>query len=231
MKKLFLLLAACAPFFLHAQTEDTGARRVEHQVGFDATGFIKQFIVFNNTAPTNMNPFSYNYKALWRSADGMAYMGPRVGIGFTNDQESTHPDENTDRTITSSSIAARIGFERQHVITKSWHLYYGVDIMYATAYDKAETVFKSHPAAPDGFTTLTRDMAETRGAGPIMGIQFNINKRLCLSTESSFFYTETTSRFKSESTFPGAKNDPEDVTKLKSARFILPTFINFNIKL
>lgn len=231
MKKLLYCLFLSCPLLLSAQTDEAPARRMQNQVGFDATAFIKQFIVFNNFQILNTNPYAFNYKALWYGQKGMTYMGARAGVGLQNSSSSSNPDENTHRTTSSSHISARVGFERQHVITKSWYLYYGLDVMYSKLYDKSETVFKSHPSAPNGFKTYSRGLQESKGAGPIMGIQFNINRRLCLSTEASFFLTETTAKFKSESTFPGAQNQPEDVTKIESLGFILPTFINFNIKL
>jgi opacity protein-like surface antigen len=230
MKKTLLLLALLVPIFSFAQTEKMSERQFQHQVGFDATIFLKQFVVMNNNFFGGQNPFSFVYKGLLYNPDRTILNGVRVGVGFQNNNQLTDPDSSTERSSNFNSMAYRLGFERQYVLSRHWLIYLGADVMYSRTKNKTESHFKGGPSG-EVFRTTNWQSSYTMGAGPVLGIQFDINKRMCLSTEAAFTLQNSTSAFRTESTFPGAINNPESKTITQNIGFVLPAFINFNVKL
>ena len=120
----------------------------KHEVGIDianALTFIKR-----NTQSYLLN---YRYNINKKTAF-------RVGLNFdisNGESEGTYPD-------------VKLGFQRNRR-SKSWVLYYGLDLSYS--------YFKSN-AIP---TTTSR-----LGASPLLGVQYFFNKRISISTEASLNY-------------------------------------------
>src|SRR4051812_1489075 len=97
MKKTLLVFALLLLVLSFAQTDNTSDHRFQHQVGFDATIFLKQFIVFNNNFFGGQNPYSFVYKGLMYNSDRTALNGLRAGLGFQNTKQVTDPDSSTER--------------------------------------------------------------------------------------------------------------------------------------
>jgi hypothetical protein len=229
MKKIILALCFFIPALVHAQTDNT-TRKFQYQAGFDATNFIKQFISMNDIFTGTQNPYAFSAKALKYCSDRTVLNGIRLGFGYQSSSQVNNPDSSMESSFSFNTTSARLGYERQYLISKNWLFYLGADLMYASSANKTEQHFQQVPGG-DIFKITSAGKSASFGAGPVLGMQFDINKRLCLSTEASFTVQKSTARFKTESTAPNAVNNPESKSIFHSTSFILPSFINFCVKL
>ncbi len=79
----------------------------------------------------------------------------------------------------------RIGFDYQVPIDKHWRLYYGFDVL--TGYAKGQNDFSI-----GGDVTTISFNEKSIGGGPILGLQYHINKRISLQTEGALYLKNTT---------------------------------------
>lgn len=201
--------------------------RFQGQIGFDATNFLKQFVVPNDAATPATSPFNFNGKFLMGFASHPALLfGPRLGVGYVSTHNySNNADQNNERSDDSKMRAARIGLEVQHLIAKRWALYYGLDYINQTL--SFSTVTTSSFPTP-GTRTEVVSSDKSFGYGPIMGVQFNINKWICIGTETAFYSIQSKGGTKITSSNTN-NTTPETFTDSKSTQIILPFFVNFNI--
>jgi opacity protein-like surface antigen len=239
MKKTLLLAALLNICLLNvrAQTESEEPDhflRFKGQLGFDATGFLKQFVVLNNNATPVTNPFAYNAKFLIGfNPYPKLSIGPRIGFGYVTSHEySNNENQSNERSDDSKDRSTRIGLELQQLVSKRWTVYYGFD--YINNVSSSSTVTTSmvfNPNPPFGTTNARTESITSNksfGYGPILGIQFNINKWMCLGTETAFYSVQSKGGTKVTSTNPN-NTTPETFTDAKNTQMILPFFINFNI--
>lgn len=232
MKKLLALTAFCISLYtVHAQSADVfGDKQVrfQGQVGFDATAFLKQFVVLNNTAPTAVSPFNFNAKFLTGLRSHPALLlGPRVGVGYAYTHNySNNEDQNNERSDDSKTKGVRFGIELQQILSHRWVLYYGLD--YINQNSDESTVTTSTIFGGQSVRTEIVSKDKTTGYGPVMGVQFNINKWICLSTEAAFYSLQSKGGTKIISSNQNA-NNPETFSDSKNTQFVLPFFVNFNI--
>ncbi len=237
MKKILVLSVSIILFICASAQPDSlyhGKKfRFQAQIGFDASGFLKQFIVLNNTtAPTS--PFNFNAKLLTGSSRFPSLLfGPRLGFGYSTLHNYSNNDlQDNERSDDSKSRSMRIGLELQQLISKRWIVYYGLDYintMSTTSTVSTASVF--NPVPPFGTTRVRTEIStndKTFGYGPVLGIQFNINKWICLGTETAFYTTQSKGGSKTISSNPN-NTVPETFTDAKTTQFILPFFINLNI--
>lgn len=202
--------------------------RFQGQIGFDATNFLKQFVVPNDAATIQNSPFNINAKFLtgFRSYPKLL-VGPRLGLGYASAHTySNNADQNNERSDDSKTKAARIGLELQHLIAKRWIIYYGLDYINQTT--TQSTVSTSTIFGGQSVRTEITANDKNFGYGPVVGVQFNINKWICLSTETAFYSVQSKGGTKVTSSNPN-NTTPETFTDSKTTQIILPFFVNFNI--
>lgn len=176
MKKitLTLLLSTLTLLSYSQETQaDTTKKDYKNVIAIDATGLLQQFFNFN-TSFYNNSPYIITYKRIFKSNALRFGMG---GSFRTNEgtQDDTLPMLSVDRRINFG-----IGFEHYSYISKRWNFFFGGDaIFYYRFYDG------KYP-----YTTISyREQSSTTikyGVSPLLGVQFKINSRLSLSTETSF---------------------------------------------
>jgi hypothetical protein len=227
---LTLLTLGITSWYVQAQSvEDFGDKniRFQGQIGFDATTFLKQFVVLNNTAPATVSPFNFNGKFLMGKRSHPALLfGPRVGVGYASTHEySNNEDQSNERSDDSKTKALRVGLELQHRLSWRWSLYYGIDYLNQNSNQATVTTSSGFPGSVRT-EIVTND--KTTGFGPIMGVQFNINKWMCLGTEMAFYSLNSKGGTKITSSNPN-NTTPETFTDSKNTQIVLPFFVNFNI--
>ncbi len=228
MKKLLTLLAISIPVLASAQKLSDSlwaSKNIHHQVGINATAFIKQFLSFNSSLP-QADPFSVTYKLFNSNAAGTKLVGGRIGLGFTEITQSGTPNPNFERSVRQTTTASKLGLEMQQKIAERWTLMYGVDMVYISENLKVTTKSMNNGMQ---FTTVNNESTTNIGGGPFLGLQFNINKRLSLSTETAFYYLDGTNKSTTTTDFPQGGTPEDRKTKNKSISFISPANINFNI--
>lgn len=203
--------------------QDSTLHQPKHQLGINATVFVKEFLSFNTiTAPAD-NPYLLTYKYMLGNNNAL-----RAGLGFrllslkqSSSTLSNVPDSNL------QNYYLRIGYEKQFKLAKRFIGYAGGDIRWH--YEKAVSKTTVASVPPNQLSTVTTKNLAV-GGGPVLGIEFMLSRRLSLSAEGAFlyFYSEEhkiaeDSRFPSLSTtFFEAKNQ----TLLS-----FPTTLYFIIKL
>ncbi len=237
MKKILSLSALLCLFIgVSAQPDSLfhgNTLRFQGQIGFDASSFLKQFVVLNSTTAP-VSPFSFNGKFLtgWNQFPSLL-IGPRVGFGYsTTHNYSNTEQQNNERSDDSKTRSARVGLEVQQLISKRWIVYYGLDYINETSSTSTVSTSPSfNPNPPFEPITVRTEIAsneKTFGYGPVLGLQFNINKWICLGTETAFYTTQTKGGSKTTSSNPN-NTVPETFTDSKSTQFILPFFVNLNV--
>lgn len=235
-KTITLSLMLCASLFLTAQNDSlfkSRTFRVQGQIGVNITTFVKQFLVLNNTAVTQTSPFDVNGKLLVGIKYAPSLMiGPRVGFGYSTSHNYSNNDlQNNERSSDNNSRSVRLGLELQQRLSKRWVLYYGADYINSTSSTSTVTtsiISTNTPPFTSSVRTEIQSSGKSTGGGPILGVQFNLNRWVCLGTETSFYYIQSKGGSKTSSSNPN-NTIPETFTDSKSTQFLLPFFINCNI--
>jgi hypothetical protein len=190
---------------------------ITHEIGINSTFFIANFISFSGNIPNLVSPYALHYK-MWVGRHGL-----RVGLGANfREQHDDATDNSGGFTSTTTQVDARIGYEFQLPLARRWNMYFGADLVYQYALSSQKN--------NTGFATVeTSTTGNTLGGGPVLGIQFFINERISLGTE-------TTCYFESQSIVDATRSDfqptfdSEQSSSDKSFSFIPPTSIFVNIR-
>lgn len=169
-----------------AQTDQE--QKPTHQIGVNATLFIKQFLSFNNTIGGG-SPYLLTYKYIEGN------QGWRIGFGGSNAKTKNNTNSITGLNSNSSlTIDTRLGYEWQKGLDKHWLLYYGVDAVYSYSklHFKNTTLGGGFPQKQEDVISSTESFSA--GGGPILGVEFKINKRISLNAETTGYVTYSESR-------------------------------------
>ena len=79
----------------------------------------------------------------------------------------------------------RLGLDFQTAIDEHWRIYYGADFL--TGFGKGQNDFLDK-----GVTSNIRYDDKTIGGGPLLGIQYHLNKRISFQTEATLYFTYNT---------------------------------------
>ncbi|HCS20111.1 MAG TPA: hypothetical protein DIW47_06035 [Bacteroidetes bacterium] len=224
---LFCILTFSLSMSVSAQDSAVSPRN-EHQIAINATNFIQTLVSFNGSTFNN-TPYDFQYKYLhWRGVDEYA-IGARTGFGYRKFAfNSDQPNSNSRSSSESTIIDTRFGLEFQYVLSKHWNFFAGMDYVYGKTVLNSSSTFVNFNNQE--FTTTTTDHRERTGFGPVVGIQFNISKRLALGTELSMYtITETRTRRSSSSNSPNS--DQVLYTSSKNTLVQVPSFIYFIVRL
>lgn len=152
MKKSLVLLSFLSfTTFLFSQNEN-----YNRQVGFDATGFVTQFLNLGSSS-SGSSPYVFTYRRL----------GDKKNIRFGLGGSFNIAEE---RVI--NTLEFRVGKERFKDFEKRWRALYGWDFKLGGFYNSDRN---------DNISTSLRI-----GASPFFGLQFRINERLSVSTETAY---------------------------------------------
>lgn len=228
---LLLFISVLFSVKINAQQAERGffRKHMQFQVGLNATDFAKQFIVFNSTNLTSNTPYLLNAKILYGRDVGSSFLyGIRAGVGYNDVRTATKStSSSTERVTESTTLNTRFGLEIQQNLTKRLVIYYGVDYIWGKS--SSETVNNTSGTFGSYFKTTSE--TKTTGAGPVLGIQFNINNHLTIGTEMSWYYQITKGGDKSENNFSGSGSNltiTENSINNRSASISVPSFINVN---
>ncbi len=217
MKKIttsLIFLLACNFYSLAQSDISTKEEKSNtHEIGINSTFFIKQFLNFVSSSNIETSPFLLTYKRI--NKENIAF---RFGIGMDIDANKSI-DNGTTIISSLSSVSYRIGGEKQFPLKKRWLSYVGADFINSIDNRRTKTT-------NDGNEFISNALDLGFGVGPVGGIQFNINNRLSLATESSFVLeiVHSTESFKNSDN-PNPNSSSEE-TSFK-AHFILPTTLYF----
>ena len=214
---LFTILSSGLSF--SQEEEEIGKVHPTHfrnEITINATFFIKEFLSFDSEIINPVSPFLITYKHIKN------FNAFRFGIGWniekSSEEQAFGGGELEDKT---NEVELRLGYERQVPLAKRWMVYLGLDGTYGK--------FKDVTTFDSGFDVVTTTTDQNSyGGGPVLGIQFFINKRMSLSTEGAMYYiySNTEERITSQG-FP----DVNSTRKIENQQFTfnLPTSLFFGI--
>jgi hypothetical protein len=220
MKKIiliFALFAAATITYGQSKTVDTTKNEYKNVIGIDATGLIHQ--IFNSGSVTESyftSPYIITYRRIF------ANNALRIGVGGKFYYNDGSQNDSNQFKHTHYSINAGIGYERYVPLGKRWKLFLGADaiVNYGSGSDRetlGSSYFSNQSSSIFGF-----------GVSPFLGIDFKINKRLSIATESDYAITYYTSKSKRI-----VSSTPDDNSESKSsgisAVFYAPIAINFKV--
>ena len=232
MKQLTLLVILFCTKFVMAQTKFTDvpsnneAKHLQYQIGFAATNFLKEVVVPNNLASTNKSPYDFNAKALY-TKDGKLLYGLRFGVGYSNSRNAQfNVLSNTESTSEDITTNFRLGIELQQHLSDRWTIYYGLDYVYGNSNITTISTFNNGSGIEKD---TSKDRKHTTGLGPVMGLQFRINKHICIGTELTLYFTQFDGGSVTTSSNPSTPIISQINNNGRNANIIVPTFINLNI--
>lgn len=226
MKKIttFICLIIASNFLL-AQNNSDSPKPIQFQAGINVASFVKQFINFSGTNNNLVTtPYACNGKVLYRLGATDALIGLRLGMGYT----STETENNTssfENATTNETFDGRVGIEYQKQLNKRWVTYVGFDYISQSGSNINKSTFLQTQNPVKSTTNVNTVMD---GGGFVLGIQFNLNKYISLSTEASYYYSDSFSKTTNSSSNQNNQQDPS-FSKSKNTRLVLPNLINFNI--
>ncbi len=174
MKKIiFLSLFLGLLFNVNAQdestAEDSKGEKIQREFGFNSTFFVKQFLSFSNNN-IGTSPYIFTYKRINEKNTALR-MGLGMGVNVRNSPSSNGLHSNR------INLDLRIGLEKRFLLSPKWLAYTGGDFLNSFSQLETSTI---------GGDNSVRDNEIGFGLAAVGGIQFFINKRLSLLTESSF---------------------------------------------
>lgn len=185
----FLLLSQAA----FAQTDDD--LKPEHQIGVNATLFIKQFLSFNDNV-FNSSPYSLTYKYIDQNE------GWRIGLGGSNTSSKSNPNNGTNITTNNGlNINVRLGYEWQKKLDKRWLMYYGLDGIYSYSKFRSTSSIQSGGFPPKTEEVISSTEGFGFGGGPVLGMEFKISKRISLNAETAAYFNYGETRRRDKNTF------------------------------
>jgi len=214
-----------------AQDSAATKKMYRNEFGIDATGFLKQFLNFNQQQQFSNSYFPTYYLTYRRYfkcgnirfAAGGDFSNAEVPPAFTGDNNKYHN--------ISQSVNARIGWEFVNELSKHWLVYYGFDFRPSTVYSKNDATFWN-----GGYASGRETKTQIYGLAPVLGFRFKITDRLSILTEASFsintqkdiqrtYYTPVSSLY------PAMPDDGPNTTKKIFSSFGQPLsiFIVFKI--
>lgn len=173
------------------------------EIGLNANTFIKQFLSFNTFLANNQQPYIVTGKLIFNSKFAI-----RTGVGFTNSASKSSDLTTNSGSITSSSpittkqanssLDARFGLEYQKWVSAKWRYYVGADFIMGNVTIKQESFNQQTSTSTNyingqavttvtTFTTVnkTSTLSNNYGGAAVIGVQYNINKRISLFTETN----------------------------------------------
>lgn len=154
----------------------------QHQLGFDAGNFVRNFVNFSGSGST-VGPAAYplQFKALkaHKREEKTNYTGFRTGLGLKVSNSAQTSSSTSNRTE-NLQLDARIGMEFQRAISGRFMVFYGPDLL--VSHNKITNTNST------GAITL-KSISEKNivGAGMVWGLQFNLHKRIYIGTEMNYY--------------------------------------------
>ncbi len=189
-----------------------------HYLSINGTFFLQQFFNFStSTAIVTPSPYIIEYKYLPK------HHGFRFDAGGSFSQKKNFLDSSQIQVTNNTTVNLRVGYIYQKKIAKRWSFFAGADVV-----STITTSFLRDNTVTDIVTT--NNNSQSIGFGPSLGIQFAINDRVGLFTETAFYYEYVFAHQGVVSVnFPDS--NARTYSQENDLKFIIPTSLFFYIKL
>jgi len=182
MKKILTFLTVIIVCNTFAQTTNPDSTKKEYLnvIGLDANGFVRQFLNLN-TISYYYSPYVLSYKRIIKNTHAI-----RANVGGNHYKNNSSTNDTINTKNIRSDFFLGIGYENYKYVSKNWNIYYGADLIFNYKNDEQ----KSNNNLYNSYRSIQSDYAY--GVSPVFGVQFLINKRISLATETSYDITYTT---------------------------------------
>ncbi len=218
MKKLSLIFILFIGFLtIQGQTtfSDTTKKDFKNVIALDATGLLRQFFNFSTNSYFNY-PYMISYRRIFKNN------AARILAGGSFSSEKSFQNDTLPNLREYNNFNIGIGFEHYSYLLKRWNLYFGAD---------AIMNYRNNSSQTSWTTTISRKQDVTSygyGLSPFLGIQFKINSRLSVATETSYEITYTTNR-RSDTQTPNPSYDSHSKSNGFQTNFNAPTSLSFRV--
>ncbi len=173
MKRLnFVFLIFLLSVSLFGQEKEKKSKR-NTEVGLNITNTLAGFF---NSGGSGLSKDPYLFSLKFGSSKGAA----RFATNFNTQSRSEFLINGT-RNIEESAFFVRGGYEFRKPIDKRFTIYYGIDGTVEYQFEKVD--FSSFGSG----SIITENNTFGVGGGPVLGIQFQLMKRIALTTEASIY--------------------------------------------
>ena len=189
MKKIIVFISLIYLIISAGAQNLDSVKIYKNEIGVDATYFIKNILDFGSNNFTR-DIYFLSYKRFFNK---FAFR-----FGFDMSYSNYKYDHNNyNKNQNYFALRTRYGLEHRSNFSDKWTFYYGADFILhyynSKSYESSTSV-------------TTKSKGLKIGFGPIFGIEFNINKRLSLSTEGSLYGTLNVSETINEGGYPSNDN-------------------------
>lgn len=219
MKKAFLtFIASITILSLAAQNTvpDSTKKTYKNVIALDATGLLRQFMNLS-TYNYYYYPYVLSYKRFYNNTNAI-----RVNLGGNTYSNNSTTNDTLQSTNSRHDLFTGIGWEHYSYLSKRWNLYFGADLIYSYSNN---TQKNSAPFSNNNENTQSK---HSYGASPLLGVQFNINSRLRIATETSYditYINASSGQFHK----PNSQYDRNTKTNGIETQFHPPTCIIFRV--
>jgi len=180
MKKLTLTLFLALSIAISFSQDSTYTKVYHNEFGMDGTSFVKQFLNFNSGEYSSY--YLPVYYLTYRRKFKFGNIRSAIGGSYSDyDRNPAFEDDNNKYHYNSYSLSSRIGWEFYSNLNTRWQVYYGLDFKYMISYTKNDT-----PYWNGGYANGIESKTNIYAIAPLLGFRLMLNKRLSLSTETSF---------------------------------------------
>lgn len=198
---------------------DSTKNEFKNIIEIDATGLLHQFFFSSGTGGGYyvVTPYMISYKRIFNNNNAI-----RFGVGGTTYSDNSTQNDTIESSQKRNSFNVGIGIEHYSYLTKRWNFFFGVDAI--ANYSENETVQGNSSTSTSTFTQVNYGY----GVSPLVGIQFKINSRISISTETRYDIIYTQGNSKRNYT-PDSSFDSKTKSNGIQTTFNAPVNINFRI--
>ncbi len=158
--------------------KDTNESKTYVELGINVTGAIASAGFRQTDSLQNSDPFFLHLKLVSHR------FGVRLGAGAsTLSKKKISEIDSRIQSVSASDF--RLGIDYQIPIDNRWRIYAGFDLI--SGYKKGQNDYSNA-----GGITKIRYTEKSIGGGPLLGLQFHLNKHISFQTEASLYLVNTT---------------------------------------
>jgi len=196
---LILIVCSQSSFAQVADTSDNSKSSVNQYVGVQLNALIKQ--VFNSSTAIPANTANL-YMLTYSVNDAKTGWGLRFGAGYNHSATANdiiYVNANNAVSTSADVLQLRLGIEKAFKLTRKWSAGVGIDGVYnySNSSSSSNTSYFNNNFASSPSDTVIRNstaVVSTYGGGVMCWLRYNVNRRVLVGTETSFYYTSGKSK-------------------------------------